>query len=375
VFTPTEYQTTPGSSVTTGFNLSVTDGTMIAASNFSVAVAALNDAPVISGYNNWQDAYWNVAFTPFTGTLITDPDHNATETVTLSGAAPGTFSLPNPVDGISLTANSDGTYTLTAGSPAAESAALDQVLFTPATNNPALGFTINSLGISVSDGIAPAVTAGVNVSAGLPIVTGAVTGQTVVDTSTIDPFSTVQITDSAYFTSEAVTISLTDGFGNLLPGNGTLSGPGLTEAAPGIYTLAAGTPAQVTSAIDQLVFTPTPNQVPPGQSVTTDFVISVFDGATTSDWYGATVIATAPVAAAGANARLGMTFLAPKPAVVPAAHTVPEIAQVGGVNGLFNAVAVHQQTAVPGIITPAIPAASAILTHPPTHMPLAAWLH
>jgi hypothetical protein len=312
IYTPTEYQTTPGNTVNTGFSLAVTDGTMQAATPFNVAVTALNDPPVVSGGTSWQDAYWNVPFNVFAGVTITDPNYGASETVTLSG---GLFALAAPVDGVSLTEVSAGIYTLSAGSPAAVTAALDAVTFTPTTSNPALGFTISNLGVSVSDGIAPPATATYNVSAGLPILTGVPATQSVASKASIAPFSTGVITDSAYFTSESVSIILTPNGAQSGPGtdaDGTLTGTGLTKTGVGTYVLAAGSPAAVTSELESLVFHST--AVAAGQTATTGFIVSIFDGATTSDWYN-DVVTLGPGAVMPA-AKMG--FLA------PAIHAVAE---------------------------------------------------
>ena len=76
--------------------------------------------------------------------------------------------------------------------------------------------------------------------------------------------------------------------------NGTLSnlGGGSYNATTGVYT-DTGTAAVVTTALDGLVFTPTVNQVAPGQTVTTSFTIADTDtaGGTATD-STTTVVAT-----------------------------------------------------------------------------------
>jgi autotransporter-associated beta strand protein len=318
VFTPTVNQVSPGSSVQTGFDLNVTDGTMTADTPYSVSVTALNDAPTITNSGTSQIyGYWNVPIDVFSGVTIADPDVGAAETVTLSLSSyfsgdQGTLTLANPVQGISLTQTSPGVYTLTTGSPQAVTAALDAVQYTPTTGNPSLGFTIGNIGMAVSDGIAPTVTGpGITVYAGLPIATGTVANQTVLDTATIQPFSTVQITDSAPFTTVTVTIELTDPNYTPTDAQGTLAGAGLSKAGVGIYTLPMDDFASVSSELDALVFHPA--QVSAGQSVTTDFVLEMFDGATTHSDYTTSVITTAPAAATVSSAALaqpGIAFLA-----------------------------------------------------------------
>ena len=54
--------------------------------------------------------------------------------------------------------------------------------------------------------------------------------------------------------------------------NGTLSGTGLINDGGGIYTLAAASPATISSELDALVFTPTAGA--PGSSTPTTFTLS-----------------------------------------------------------------------------------------------------
>jgi hypothetical protein len=101
-----------------------------------------------------------------------------------------------------------------------------------------------------------------------PTITGTVAGQVTADLVAISPFSTVTIGDTNANQTETLTVTLS------AAANGTLSNlsGGTYDAATGVYTV-TGTAAAVTAALDGLLFTPTVNQVAPGQTVTTTFTI------------------------------------------------------------------------------------------------------
>lgn len=293
VFTPVDHEVAPGQSVTTQFNLTVTDGVMSAAASDSAVITALNTAPVISGANIWvTGGYFTVPLNPFPGVSVSDPDVGATETATVTvstspfagsaGDTNGLLALPSSVSGITLTETSPGIYTLSAASPQLLSQALDALIFTPVSNPAAPGFTLTYLGLSITDGAATA-TASNTIEAGAPVISGVAVGQTTADNTPLAPFSQVVLTDSPGVNSLSVTIQILDASSNPTDLNGVLSGAGLTQSGVGTYTLTAGTPAAVSAALEALVFTPTFHQVGSGQSVTTNFLLQVFDGATTSD--------------------------------------------------------------------------------------------
>ncbi|WP_428491811.1 FG-GAP-like repeat-containing protein [Rhodopila sp.] len=121
----------------------------------------------------------------------------------------------------------------------------------------------------------------------LPTISGAMLGQAVTAPATITPFSAVNITDLNYGQVETVTVTLS------APANGTLTNLGGGTYSSGIYTV-TGTAAAVTGALHGLVFTPTPNQVAPGLTATTSFVINDIDTASArATSVTASVIATA----------------------------------------------------------------------------------
>ena len=107
-----------------------------------------------------------------------------------------------------------------------------------------------------------------------PTISGAAAGQTVTDQTTIKPFSALVITDPNANQTEALSVKLSNA------ANGTLTnlGGGSYNAMTGVYTV-SGSAAQVTAAVDGLVFNPTARQVPVGQTVTTTFTISDTDTA------------------------------------------------------------------------------------------------
>ena len=162
VFTPTLHQVPVGQSVTTGFTLTASDaaGTVTDARTTVVATAA-DKSPTVTYTSATQvptaansgdpNGPGTTSFTPFAYTTISDPDAGATEatslTLTQNGAATDVVGV---LSGAGLTKTGVGTYTLTAASPAAETAALQALRFTP--SSPDTGATLG-VAFSVSDGV------------------------------------------------------------------------------------------------------------------------------------------------------------------------------------------------------------------------------
>ena len=138
-------------------------------------------------------------------------------------------------------------------------------------------------------------------------IAGTAAGQTTTDAAPLAPFSHVAVSDPNGGT-ETLTVTLS------AAANGTLSnlGAGSYNAATGVYT-DTGTAAAVSAALDALVFSPTANQVAPGQAVATSFTIQDTDaaGVTAADSTTsvlATDIAVPPaITGAAAGQKLGDT--------------------------------------------------------------------
>ena len=130
-----------------------------------------------------------------------------------------------------------------------------------------------------------------------PLITGTAANQAVTDQTTIDPFAAVTLTDGNSGQTETVTVTLSDA------ANGTLSELANGNFNNGVYT-DVGTAAEITAALDGLVFIPTEGQVPLGQTVTTTFTIQDADtaGAIATD-DTTSVVATAVCFCAGTLIR------------------------------------------------------------------------
>jgi hypothetical protein len=287
VFTPTTHQVTAGDTVTTGFTIAVTDtlGESATDTTTTVVTTAVNDAPVISGAVADQTVDDNATALPFSSVTITDPDFGASESITITLTDGGIASdADGTLSGTGVTKTGTGTYTLTSGSPGAVTAALEAVVFTPTAHAVVPGGTITTgMTLAVTDGIVGSpvtdtttsvITTAVNDA---PAISGAVAGQTINDDTTVLPFSGVTIADPDAGATETVTITLTDS-GIASDANGTLSGTGVTRTDTGTYILTSGSPDDVTTALEAVVFTPTAHEMAPGTTITTGMTLAVTDG-------------------------------------------------------------------------------------------------
>ena len=223
-------------------------------------------SPVITGTTAGQTTAAEAPITPFSGVTVTDGNVNATDTLTITlGGAGGTLT------GAGLTQNPDGTYTLAADTAANVTAALDALSFTPTAGAPNTSstttFTLSDASSADSTPTTDATTSVIDSDPAVaPTITGTVANQATASEAAVKPFSAVTIGDTnGNSPTDSLTITLR-GTG------GTLTGVGLTQNPDGTYTLAAGTAANVTAALDALSFTPTAGA--PNTSSATTFTLS-----------------------------------------------------------------------------------------------------
>ncbi|MEA2737098.1 MAG: hypothetical protein QOH05_405, partial [Acetobacteraceae bacterium] len=297
-----------GNNATTSFN-ALTDVLTVTGDNGSVALqldgedyaglswAAQNDGaggtavhvvpivpPVISGTVAGQATSDETAIQPF-GFVTIDDSNQAPEAETLTitlthdGVATDADGTLAGV-GLSETGTGTGTYTLFASSPEAATAELQALAFTPTAHQVAPGNTVttdftisvtDSVGVSTSDGSTTVTATAANDP---PVISGVTPGLTTTDEAPATAFASVGISDVDFGQTETVTITLSSA------ANGSLSnfGTGSYDGTTGVYTV-TGTDAEVTAAVDALVFTPTAHRVAPGGTVTTGFTIKTSDTA------------------------------------------------------------------------------------------------
>ena len=289
VFNPTPQQVQPGQSVTTVFTIVDTDTASAAASDSTASVIATAGSlvPTITGTVSNQTVAASGTILPFAGVTIGDANFGQTETLTISlPSANGT--LTNLGGG----GYANGVYT-DVGSAAALTRDLEALVFNPAPHQVDPGatvttvFTITDTDTASAQTTNGATTVIATTGTVLPAISGAVAGQVVTAPGTITPFSAVTISDLNFGQVETVTVTLS------APANGTLTNLGGGTYSAGIYTV-TGTAAAVNNALHGLVFTPTPHQVTPAQTVTTSFTINDIDSASARAASAtASVIATA----------------------------------------------------------------------------------
>ncbi|NIX75194.1 cadherin-like domain-containing protein [Microvirga terricola] len=142
-----------GQTRTTSFTYTVTDSTGLNdTATATITVQGVNDAPVISGSlatTALNDNDTGATLNLFKNLTVADPDtgeSDLTLTITLSNPAAGTLS------GAAFTSSSNGVYTITGLTPAAATAILDSIVFTPTNNTGSSGTFTTGITVGVHDG-------------------------------------------------------------------------------------------------------------------------------------------------------------------------------------------------------------------------------
>jgi len=134
-FRPTAHQVAPGQTVNTSVTATITDSAGQSSAFFStISATAVNDAPVIGGVLGAETSAGTTPVSPFAGVTITDPDVGAQDSlvIALVNAAGALSDANGTLSGAGLTQTTTGVFALAAAAPAALTAELRALRFTPA---------------------------------------------------------------------------------------------------------------------------------------------------------------------------------------------------------------------------------------------------
>jgi len=140
--------------VTDVFSITATDGAGTAGNSFTITINGVNDAPGLEGAIGDQPVNDNATISPFTNVTITDVDTpNVTVTITVSDANLDPAANRGSLTGGSGTYNAaTGVYTVS-GTPAAVTANIRAIVFTPTANRMLPGDTeTTKFNLRVDDG-------------------------------------------------------------------------------------------------------------------------------------------------------------------------------------------------------------------------------
>nr|WP_315258569.1 DUF4347 domain-containing protein [uncultured Duganella sp.] len=267
---------------------------VIGNTNTAVSAALLvvnntsNSAPTITGAAA-AGVGDNATIKPFANVTVADVNgDNVSMTITFN-ASNGTLS------GAGLS-GSNGSYTLSAMSPAALTTALKALTFTPTNNQAAVGVGINTtfaLTATDSNGAVSAVNSATVITAtsvnDAPVLGGAAAGQSVTAGGSLNPFAGVTLNDPDVGATVTVTITPDSAAKGAFTA-ASLAASGFATTNGGVtYTLSAVAPGAAQTALQQLVF-----KSATGTSATTTFTVAINDGSVTVSNSATTVVSTVP---------------------------------------------------------------------------------
>ncbi|WP_166455021.1 Ig-like domain-containing protein [Duganella alba] len=230
----------------------------------------------------------NATIKPFSSVTVADVNGDNVSMTISFNAANGALS------GAGLS-GSNGSYTLSAATPAALTAALKALTFTPTANQAAVGVNINTTftlvatdanGASVTNTSTVITATSINDA---PILTGTAAAQNMTAGGALHPFSTVTLSDPDVGASVIVTITPDSATkGAFTPAS--LSASGFVTTDGGVtYTLSAAAPGAAQAALQALIY-----KSAAGVSATTTFTVAVNDGSVIVSNNATTVVSAVP---------------------------------------------------------------------------------
>ena len=238
--------------------------------------AASSAGPVINGLPDSENNSGNTSTHPFGSVTVADASPGASDSVTILTYANDALSDDNgSLSGEGLTQTAAGTYELAATSPAALTAELQALIFTPSGGDSAtpLSLTVTNQNGQVATAITSFNNSSQEASGSSPVISALPSMETAPGGTIVSPFGQIAVFDAG--ANGSITATVTTLVGNLASdANGTLAlyGSSLSKTGTGTYTLTAKTPAALATQLAELAFTPTNTN-----ASTTNFSVTVTD--------------------------------------------------------------------------------------------------
>ncbi|MDP1796616.1 MAG: hypothetical protein Q8K78_04010, partial [Planctomycetaceae bacterium] len=296
VFQPTPDELQDGASITMSFPLFVNDGleATVVDNSVSVRITNENTPAIINGAVANQAVNDNATIAPFSTLSVTDPDRQAmTALVQINnGVVRGDFTLASTAGWTRTTVGNvirySRSFSATTEIGSVATAAIQALVFQPRTNaikpntTEATSFTVTIFdgGTPVSDSTTSVITTSVNDA---PVFGGLTTNIAVNDNATVNPFSTLTMTD---VDNQEMLISVTirNGVNRGDFTNATSSGWTVRQVVGNNITYkryfnpGPNVGATVEAAFRELIFQPRTNAIKPGTTEAIDFQVTASDG-------------------------------------------------------------------------------------------------
>lgn len=237
-------------------------------------------APLIGGTTASQPIAGGAAIKPFSGVTLYDFNlgYGATPSATIAVTDAGT---PTDADGLltgpGLSKTGVGAYLISAANAYTVANYLNNLTFATAAV-PAGATRVTAFDLKVTDAAAAGLSSddknttvlaiGAVAAPTPPLIAGVLAAQSVAPGNTINPFHAATVSDANTAPTDSATLTVT--------GGGSLAGVGLVSSGTNVYTIAAGTPAALTTTLDGISF------VAPAlggaASITSTIGLSVVDG-------------------------------------------------------------------------------------------------
>ncbi|MCA9096269.1 MAG: cadherin repeat domain-containing protein, partial [Planctomycetaceae bacterium] len=296
VFQPRENAILPNTTENTAFIVGVSDGVATPVSNgdTTVITTSINNPLAVGGGTGNQTVSENSTIAPFTSITVTDPDTQDlfVRVTILSGVFRGDFTPASATGWTSSVAGNnilyDRYYSPAANIGAAAQADIQALVFQPRSGaiNPGTSEETDFL-VYVTDGITSVtnsttstITTTINTP---PTIGGADSMVAVNDNTTVNPFSTLTVTDPD-MQQMLISVTILNGvfrgdFTNANSGTGwtirEVVGNNITYKQ--YFSPRANVGADAQSAFRALIFQPRSNSIPVGSTEVTDFQVTVSD--------------------------------------------------------------------------------------------------